>query len=407
MFDLKTRDTEIIQQNKMLRGGQTINLRARQLVYALASQMDRNDPEEMISMDAKQFLAWVNSGSETQKWSNIYVLTADIFKNLNDNPILIRKSRGYQKINWLSSLGVEDGRVIGRFSKDSAHYFKYKQGFPYTRILWDLRDYKSGYTARIMDLFQNNHIKDSGRNEFSFDETIEDLKFFFGVHKKYSVFKDFDRRVLKVTCDELEANTFSPYWFEYEKIRKGRFIHKIRFMVHVRPKVLIELVPRLKSMSKPQMSMFDESVELELSQTGKVILHDLKELKFREEEALRFMNNLSYTQALGFCELVAYGVNRSLAHSLILNHCSFSQYKGYEHEYVKFVLKKLEKDRIKRIMEAKKGSKKKTTPDDARGGLVKLPLRDKRYLPEFGDYYLTIKEEWKEEDEPLFVESKE
>ena len=406
MFYLKTKDTEIIQQNKMLRGGQTINLRSRQMVYALASQMNRDDPEEVISINARQFVDWVNNGHD-KKWSNIYKLANDILKNLNDNPILIkREGKGFKKINWLSSLEVTESTIKGRFSKDSVDYFLFKQGLPYTRILWDLRSFKSGYSARIMDLLQSYHLKDSGKTEFQFEETLEDLKFFFGVKNKYDAFKDFDRRVLQIARKELEENTYCPYWFEYSKVRKGRSIHKIRFTAYVRPKVLIELVPRLKSLSKSQLGMFDEATEIELSTTGKAILHDLRELKFKEEEALRFMNCLTYTQAVGLCRLIEYGVNKNLAHSLILNNCSFSQFKGYEHEYVKFVLDKLEADRIKRIMEVKKGSKKKTTPDDKKGGLVKTPLQEQRYFGEFADHYLNIKEEWKEDDEPLFIEVK-
>lgn len=397
---LKTKDPQIIQQNKILMGGQTINLRARQLVYALAALMDREEPTAQIEIDAKEFLDFINDGSPS-KWSDIYQLTKDIGEHLRKNPILLKKKRSkdFLEVNWLSSIGVESGKVIGRFSGDIADYFIYKQGLPYTKLLWDLRDYKSSYTARIMDLFQNNHIKGSGKKEVSFQVSVEELKLFFGVHDKYKVFKDFDRRVLQVAQKELEENDLAPYWFEYSKIRKGRSIGAIRFTVYVRPKVLLELVPKLKSLNSAQMSFFDGQ-QVELTDNGKAILHDLKELKIREEWALKVMANLNFSQAKGYCMLVEYGVNRNLAFDLLRDCCSFDHLKGYEDEYIKFTLDRIERDRIGRIMAKKKGGKKKTTPDHARGGLVKEPLQKQRYLPEFMDI---LKRDYdKDPEEPLF-----
>lgn len=398
---LKTKDPQIIQQNKILMGGQTINLRARQLVYALAALMDKNEPTAQIEIDAKEFLDFINDGSPN-KWTDIYKLTKDIGLHLRKNPILLQKARGkdFREVNWLSSIGVENSKVIGRFSGDIADYFIYKQGLPYTKLLWDLRDYKSSYTARIMDLFQNNHIKESGKKEVEFQVTIEELKLFFGVHNKYKVFKDFDRRVIQVAQKELEENDLAPYWFEYSKVRKGRSIGAIRFTVYVRPKILLELLPKLKSLNNAQMSIFDKQ-QIELSDNGKAILHDLKELKIKEDWALKVMANLTYTQAKGYCLLVGYGVNRNLSYDLVKDSCSFGHLEGYEDQYIKFTLDKIEKDRLARIMAVKKGSKKKTTPDHARGGLVKTPLRQQRYLPEFMD--VLVRDHDKEADEPLFV----
>ena len=402
---LQTKDPQIIQQNRILMGGQTINLRARQLVYALAALMDKENPTAPIEVDAKEFLDFINDSSPN-KWSDIYQLTRDIGEHLRANPILLKKKRGkdFLEINWLSSIGVQNGRVIGRFSGDIADYFLYKQGLPYTKLLWDLRDYKSSYTARIMDLFQTHHIKESGKSEVSFTINVEELKLFFGVHTKYKVFKDFDRRVLQVAQKELEENELAPYWFEYDKLRVGRSIGKISFTVYARPKVLLELIPKLRKFNKAQLSIFDAG-ELELTEAGKIILHDLRQLRIREERALKIMYNLSYSQAKAYISLVEYGVNRDLAFTLVKECCSFSHLSGYEHRYVDFCIKKIEDARIARIVESKKpGNKKRITPDDKRGGLVKKPLQEQRYFPEFMDRFSSIRGEYDMAPEPLFVE---
>jgi len=401
MLELQKKDPQIIQQNKILMGSQTINLRARQMVYALAAMMDKDDPEEIIDINANEFLNWINESSEN-KWSNIYHLTSEIFQNLNNNPILIKKRRGkdFIRINWLSSLSVEDGRIRARFSKDIAHYLLYKQGLPYTKILYDLRQYSSTYTARILDLFQNRHIKDSGKNEIKFEMSLNELKLFFGVQDKYKLFKNFDRRILQTTQKELEDNSQAPYWFEYRKIRKGRSIGAIEFIIYVRPKILLQLVPNLRRFGTAQISMF-EGQGVELTNTGKAILHDLKELRIKEELALRIMSGLTFSQAKAYCKLVSYGVNRNLAFTLVYDHCRLAHISEYEDAYVAFALNKIEKDRIRRIVESKNGGKKKTTPDNKKGGLVKLPIQEQRYLPEFMD--VLVRDHDKEPDEPLFI----
>jgi plasmid replication initiation protein len=397
-FELNTKDSQIIQQNQMLMGGQTINLRARQLVYVLAAMMDRERPTDMIRVSATEFLNFVNANNK-EKWTDIYSLTSEIFDHLNDNPILLRKpkSKDFTKINWLSRLGVVKGHLEARFSPDIADYFLYRQGLPYTKLLWDIRAYQSRFTARILDLFQRHHIKESRNSEVVFEYSVDDLKLFFGVHDQYPRFYDFEKRILKVTCAELEAIDTAPYWFEYEKVKSGRNVSKIRFYVHVRPKVLIEMVPelnRIQSGDSSQFSLFN-SGEWELTNEGKQLLAAYRKLRLTEAFALKILGNLTNTQSRAYYNLVKYGVNRSLAFTLVNDHCSFGELIGYEDHYVKFALDQTEKKRIRRIAEAKSGkSKKKTTPDDKRGGLAKKVFVDQLYFSEFMERLSSIRNEY-------------
>lgn len=385
---MRAKDSQILQQNQMLMGGQTINLRARQLVYVLASLMDKDDPTNTIRISAKEFLSFVNSNSR-ETWSDVYRLTTDIFDHLNENPILLRKpkSKDFVKINWLSSLGVVKGELQARFSADIADYFLYKQGLPYTRLIWDLRGYKSNFTARILDLLQRNHIKNSGKTEVVFEEDLAELKLFFGVHDKYPRFYDFEKRVLEVTRAELDENDSAPYWFEYEKVKKGRAIKAIRFTVYVRPKVLLSMVPELKLIGKSadgQMSIFSTGEEKTLTENARSIAGLLIEAGVAEEFALKVVSALTEPQALAYLQLVEYGVNRNLAFNLVSDHCSFGELVGYEDEYVKHALNLTETARIRRIMEVKQGkSKKRTTPDHLRGALAKKVFVDRQHFSSF------------------------
>ena len=95
---------QIIQHNRLLLGGQKINLRSRQLIYILARAISQDDPLSIISINAEEFLSYVNNSGK-EKWSDIYALTRDIRKNLNDNPIRIEKGNNGKTI--LVSTGLK------------------------------------------------------------------------------------------------------------------------------------------------------------------------------------------------------------------------------------------------------------------------------------------------------------
>ncbi len=379
--------TQIIQQNKILLGGQTINLRARQMVYALAAMMDKENPTNEILISARDFLDFINNTSG-EKWTDIYNLASDIFDHLNKNPILIKEPRkkDFIKINWLSSLGVVQGNIRARFSTEIAEYFLYKQGLPYTKLLWDLRPYKSNFTARLLDLFQKSHIKDSGVTEFEFDYDLEELKLFFGVHEKYERFFDFEKRVLEVTRNELEENDLVPYWFSYDKLKQGRNISAIRFTVYVRPQVLLDLMPELKALGNSRQStIFDAQREVTFTDNQKKLFAKLvDDLGLNRAYSQRVLSLLTESQSFGYYYLIQYGVNRTLAYTILREHCSFGELEGNEHHYIRFALEQLETARKQRIAEASKGgSSKRITPDDKRGGLAKKVFTERLYFSAF------------------------
>ncbi len=381
--------TQILQQNRILLGGQTINLRARQMIYALAAMMDKENPTGEILISAREFLDFINNTSG-EKWTDIYNLTSDIFDHLNKNPILIKEPRkkDFIKINWLGSLGVVQGNIRARFSTEIAEYFLYKQGLPYTKLLWDLRPYKSNFTARLLDLFQKHHIKDSGIMEFEFDYDIEELKLFFGVHEKYERFFDFEKRVLEVTRTELEGNDMVPYWFSYDKLKQGRNLSAIRFTVYVRPQVLLDLVPDLKVLGSGdgrQSTIFDAQREMTFSENQKKLFSKLvDDCGLNRAYAQRVLSLLTESQAFGYYYLIQYGVNRTLAYTILREHCSFGALEGHEHQYISYALTELETARKKRIAEAEKGgANKRVTPDDKRGGLAKKVFTDRQYFSAF------------------------
>lgn len=392
---LDKKKSQILQHNKILLGGQTINLRARQMVYVLARFIDKKNPYEIIKINVKEFLDFVNNNSK-EKWTDVYALTNDIFTHLNDNPILLKepKKRDYVKINWLSRLGVRRGFIEARFSTDIIEFFLYQEKHPYTNLLWDLRPFKSGHTARIIELFQKYHRKNSGDTEISFEYDVEDLKFFFGVHEKYPRFFDFEKRVLKMTKKELDKNELIPYWFDYDKIKRGRATVSLSFKVYVRSEILMKAIPELTVYSSNAPTLFDSDSDEELTQNEQKILENFKTLNIPTKQAKAIIRNLNEPQAIGCSYLIEYGVNKNLALDIITKYCSFGEIIGYEHLYVRHTLDLIETARLKRIKEQKQsGAKsKRITPDDKKGGLPKAVFAQKQHFPSFMEKLSSIRQ---------------
>jgi hypothetical protein len=384
---LEKTSPQIIQQNKILLGGQTLSLRGRQLAYFLASQMNKDNPTERIEVGVQDFISYMNSATG-EKWSDVYNILDNLFDHFNDNPVLIKEphKKDFIKINWLSSLGISKGKIQARFSPDIAEYFIYKSGLRYTKLIWDLRPYKSKFTSRIVDLFQLHHNKSSDVLEISFSQSVEELKLFFGVHEKYKRFYDFDKWVLQTTKEELENNDFVPYYFEYEKIKQNRSVIQIDFKVFIRSEVLREFIYK-KGGTKGQLDLFNlgNSETNELSQTKKRALDKLVKFGVKPDFAKKVISNLTNSQTIAYWYLVEYGVNRNLAFSLITEHCSFGELTDREHLYITFVLENIEKQRLERIKQGKNGKDKtkRITPDDKKGGIPKKFIVDQFYFAEF------------------------
>jgi len=187
----------------------------------------------------------------------------------------------------------------------------------------------------------------------------------------------------------LEENDLAPYWFNYAKKKRGRSIKDIVFTVYVRPKVLLEILPELgmvdeRNPNSGQINIFNPEQSNQLSEAQRAIFPKLLRAGLKKSFAAKILYNLSDTQSIGYLSLIEYGVNRTLAFTIIKEHCSFGELVGYEEHYIKHALKRIENARLKRIEENNSGkSKKRITPKEMRGGLAKKVFVERQYFPEF------------------------
>ena len=297
---------------------QSLNLRARQAVYALAALIDRARPAAEIVINADDLLNFIDrSASETP---NKYEPIHRFFFHLNQHPLLTESADGttFSGINWLSYLEIRDGKIHTRFSPCLTEYFLDVQSRPHTRLLEDLRPYKSKFTTRIIALFDRHVPKKNSEFAFAFSYDLAELKKYFAVEEKYKRFFDFERFVLAVTQTETEENDILPYWFSFEKLKKGRNIKEISFTVYTRPKVLLDLRPQLSNAAPVQRDIFDEQRAGIFDKEKQIIFEKLtRQHKIGKAFAQKFLGFLNNDEACAYLLLVDFGFEKTAAFSLL------------------------------------------------------------------------------------------
>lgn len=140
-----------------------------------------------------------------------------------------------------------DEKTISKFKTTLFSSVEYVEGQEFIKVLIDpkLKQYliklserytkyelknvvslKSGHSIRIYELLKQ--YQRIGKRNFQIDE----LKTILGLDNNYSVFKDFEKRVLKIA--EKEINELTDLKISYEKEKNDRKIDKIIFLIETK-----------------------------------------------------------------------------------------------------------------------------------------------------------------------------
>ncbi len=218
----------VVQSNKLIEARYSLTLGEQRLILAMVSMIHPDDADffdyeismknlsELLSIDLK------SSYREADK----------ITERLMERILHIKKANGgLLKIHWVSSVLHEDGRIVLSFDPKLKPYLsRLKKEFTKYNLSIAAH-FHSIYSIRIYQLLKQ--YKGIGYREFRIDE----LKEILGLKKtQYSVFKDFDRRVLNQAKKEFEkkdkyGNFKCDLTFALEKIREGRRIARLKFII--------------------------------------------------------------------------------------------------------------------------------------------------------------------------------
>ena len=131
-------------------------------------------------------------------------------------------------LRWIEKPYIDPGKGIIQIRLDSdmkPFLLQLKQNFTSYELLWTLH-FKSKYTIRLYELVKSIHFHDleSYHRRYSVDE----LKKLLG-GERYKEYRDFKRRVLSPSVDEI--NRYSDKSVVFDEIRRGRKVIAVEFRV--------------------------------------------------------------------------------------------------------------------------------------------------------------------------------
>jgi len=216
------RNTIVVKSNILVEASYKLTAQEQWVILTLTSKI-RPDDEDFkdYSVSVKEFaeMAGIRHKGE-------YEDVKDITKKLVGRVFTIYEPSGPLQLAWISSAKYHEGKgtVTLRFDPGLKPYLlQLKERFTKYSLHLALR-LKSSFSIRIYELLKQ--YEKLGERAF----LIEELKEKLGIlEDQYKLYGHFKAKVLKVAQDELAEKT--DISFEYEEIKVGRGVGKIRFII--------------------------------------------------------------------------------------------------------------------------------------------------------------------------------
>ena len=217
-----------VQSNRLVEASYTLTVVEQKIILAMVS---------MIHPDDAEFCSYEMNLKDLTDFLNINIKYAyheidNITRSLRKRELHIPEEYGWINTGWVSSCRYDSkrGTVSFRFDPELKPYLlRLKREFTKYRLSLIVQ-FKSIYTIRIYQLLKQ--YKGIGYREFR----IDNLKEILGIKQEYREFKRFRSRVLNQAKKEFEKkDEFGKFkcdlTFELEKIREGRKIARLKFII--------------------------------------------------------------------------------------------------------------------------------------------------------------------------------
>jgi len=218
----KDKKIVVVQHNNLIESKYRLTTLEQRFILALVSKIERNDED---------FITYEITLAELAELMGIYITNmyleiGKLADKLMSRVLTINTMHGWKKMQWLSYCEYNSKRsvVICSFHpKLKPFLIHLKEKF----TVYDLSivtQFQSIYSIRIYQLLKQ--YVPIGKRTFEVDELREIL----GIEKtKYTIFKDFRKYVVDQAKKEL--NEKSDISFDIEKIREGRKIKWLKFII--------------------------------------------------------------------------------------------------------------------------------------------------------------------------------
>lgn len=285
--DLQIKENNIVSKsNTLIEANSRLNLVEQKMLLCLASNIEPSDRDfKTYIFPIKQFHDLLGLSGSTK-----YTELSKITKELLSKVIEIKVGEELIQVSWLSSAiyNKNKGTIDLRFDPLLKPFLLELSSKFTSYRLANVVKLKSTYAIRIYELLkQYENIKER-------IISIENLRYYLDAIDVYPNYANLKQRVLKPSQKELNQKT--DISFEFEEIKLGRKVQKIRFIIRSQKKKDVDLVHFEKKLDQfQQPNTFEQKIKrFEERCKGNVYPAVLEKWKKHEDLVLEIIDDIRF-----------------------------------------------------------------------------------------------------------------
>ncbi|EJR90779.1 hypothetical protein IKE_05638 [Bacillus cereus VD196] len=314
--DLQIKENNIVSKsNTLIEANSRLNLVEQKMLLCLASNIEPNDRDfKTYTFPIRQFHDLLGLSGSTK-----YTELSKITKELLSKVIEIRAGEELIQVSWLSSAiyNRNKGTIDMRFDPLLKPFLLELSSKFTSYRLANVVKLKSTYAIRIYELLKQ--YEDLKERTIS----LENLRYYLDAMGVYPNYANFKQRVLKPSQKELEKKT--DISFEFEEIKIGRKVQKIRFIIRSQKKKDNDLVRFEKKLDQFQHpNTFEQKIKrFEERCREKVFPKVFKKWEEHKEIVLEIIEDIRFRtdidSPIGYVEFILNSRLKELSEKEILN----------------------------------------------------------------------------------------
>lgn len=324
--DLQIKENNIVSKsNTLIEANSRLNLVEQKMLLCLASNIEPNDRDfKTYTFPIKQFHDLLGLSGSIK-----YTELSKITKELLSKVIEIRAGEELIQVSWLSSAiyNRNKGTIDMRFDPLLKPFLLELSSKFTSYRLANVVKLKSTYAIRIYELLKQ--YEDLKERTIS----LENLRYYLDAMDVYPNYANFKQRVLKPSQKELNQKT--DISFEFEEIKLGRKVQKIRFIIRSQKKKDPDLVHFEKKLDKfQQPNTFEQKIKrFEERCKEKVFPKVFKKWEEHKDIVLEIIEDIRFRtdidSPIGYVEFILNSRLKELSENEITN--SSSQIENKTH----------------------------------------------------------------------------
>ncbi|HDR3658811.1 TPA: replication initiation protein [Bacillus cereus] len=220
--ELQIKEYNIISKsNLLIEATSRLNLIEQKMLLCLASNIEPNDKSfKIYTFSIKEFHSFLGLKGSTK-----YTELSTITKNLLTKVVEIHTGDELIQTSWLSSAiyNKRKGTIDMRFDPLLKPFLLELNNKFTSYRLGNIIKLKSIYSIRIYELLKQYEIVKERII------SLETLRYYIDALNIYPNYANFKQRILKTVQKEINNNT--DISFEFEEIKKGKKVYKIKFYI--------------------------------------------------------------------------------------------------------------------------------------------------------------------------------